>query len=198
MPMSQTESEENISRVENLIQLYEKLFTNKIGNESEQNDILRSAVVFLHSTVEELVRNLFIEKMPKQDRKTLDEIPFSVHIASHRSKGILLGELAHEYRGQFLDNIVLDSINAYVNSMNLNDITQLVYQLEKVKIDISGIKEIYPNLNSLMKRRHQIVHQMDRSNSLDPDTAPINSISVGEVKAWQVSTRKLIDHCLSQ
>lgn len=198
MPMSQTESEENISRVENLIQLYEKLFTNNIGNESEQNDILRSAVVFLHSTIEELVRNLFIEKMPKQDRKTLDEIPFSIHITSHRSKGILLGELAHEYRGHFLDNIVLDSINAYVNSMNLNDITQLVCQLEKVKIDISGIKEIYPNLNSLMKRRHQIVHQMDRSNSLDPDTAPINSISVDEVKAWRKSTKKLIDHCLSQ
>lgn len=198
MRMTKIESDENLARVDNLINLHARLADQHIGSSAERDDILRSAVVFLHSTIEELVRNLFIERLPNQERAILDEIPFSVHASSHRAKGIMLGELAREYNGIFIENIVLDSINSYVNSMNLNDTTQLSVQLKKVGIDISKISSEFQSINGLMKRRHQIVHQMDRSNSLDPDTYPISEIHESLVVSWRNSVQRLLKSCLEQ
>ena len=90
MKMSQLEFNENLKRVDNIISLHKKIAEMSIGAKEERDDILRSIVVFLHSTIEELVRNLFIERLPSMECKTLDDIPFSAHQSSHRKKGILL------------------------------------------------------------------------------------------------------------
>lgn len=197
MSMTEIESAENMTRVDNLLRLHEQLTSGDIGAKSERDEILRSAVVFLHSTIEELVRNLFIEKLPSRGQAILDEIPFSIHISSHRAKGILLGELLEKYSGKFLENIVHESIGAYVDTMNLNDTTQLSVQLQKAGIDISEISCEFHSITELMKRRHQIVHQMDRSNALDPDKSPISEIESSQVIGWRRSVDKLVQHCIA-
>lgn len=198
MKMSQLEFNENLKRVDNIISLHRKIAEMSIGAKEERDDILRSIVVFLHSTIEELVRNLFIERLPSMECKTLDDIPFSAHQSSHRAKGILLGELLNEYKGKLTENIVLDSINSYVDVMNLNDTTQLVSQLEKVKIDIRPLSYIFDDLNSLMQRRHQIVHQMDRKDVLDPDRTQISEIDGNVVINWRNKVNELALFCLGK
>lgn len=195
MSMSKMESTENLSRVDNLIKLYETLLHSNIASENERSEILRSVVVFLHSTIEELVRNLFIERLPNQSREVLDEIPFSIHTSSHRAKGILLGELIKSYNGRFIENILLESINSYVDAMNVNNTTQLSIQLSKVGINISDVSAEFASIDALMARRHQIVHQMDRSDPLDPHSSPISEIGLSEVSMWRNSVSNLVIYC---
>ncbi len=196
--MAEIESRENVARVDNLIENFKELDSHNLGEPAHRNDLLRACVVFLHSTIEELVRNLFVEKLPSLPRNVLDEIPFSIHRSSDRPKGIMLGELLHEYRGVFLENIALDSINSYVKVMNINDTVQLATQLKKVQIDKVPLEPTFPDIDGLMKRRHQIVHQMDRSNALDPDTAPVTDITLSQVETWRHSTVRLIELILKQ
>ena len=82
--------------------------------------------------------------------------------------------------------------------MNLNDTTQLVSQLEKVKIDIRPLSHIFEDLNLLMQRRHQIVHQMDRKDVLDPDRTQISEIDANVVVNWRNKVNELALFCLEK
>lgn len=196
--MADIESRENVERVDNLIENFKELDSRNLGEPGNRSDLLRACVVFLHSTIEELIRNLFVERMPSLPRNVLDEIPFSVHKSSNRSTGIKLGELLEEYRGRFLENIALDSINAYVDVLNINDTDRLATLLKKVQIDTVPLELVFPDINELMKRRHQIVHQMDRTNALDPDTGMVTDITLTQVIKWRDSTARLIQLVLGQ
>lgn len=150
------------------------------------NDILRAAVVFLHSALEEVIRNLFQHRLPHVNPENLNKIPFHDHEPTHRPKGILLGEL-QRYNGIYIENIIYRSINNYVDTININSSTQLVQCLQLAEVDHEQFVDFYPTLDSLMKRRHQIVHQMDRSNALDPLDSPVNEINQEIVANWRAA-----------
>lgn len=86
-----------------------------------------------------------------------------------------------------MENIIQESINKYVDTLNINNSTQLVECLKLVNIPIEPLRQFFEPLNSLVQRRHQIVHQMDRSNALDPLSYPINTIDITIVKDWTVA-----------
>lgn len=178
------EFNENITRVENLIDAYNKLDTANIGDVQVRKDVLRASVVFLHSTLEEVVRNLYLKRLPECDAKKLNKIPFAGHETTHRPKEILLGSLK-EFSGMFVDNVIINSINNYVQTMNINGANQLAECLDLVDIPIAPLRQYFPSLDALMLRRHQIVHQMDRKNSYDPIQGPITDIEVCEVELWK-------------
>lgn len=178
------EFQQNITRVDSLIVAYEKLITQSAEEAEVTNDVLRAAVVFLHSCLEEIIRNLYLYNLPNASVESLNKIPFTSHEASHRPKNIQLGDLL-EFRGLFVENIIQESINKYVDTLNINNSTQLVECLKLVNIPIEPLRQFFEPLNSLMQRRHQIVHQMDRSNALDPLSYPINTIDITIVKDWK-------------
>jgi hypothetical protein len=177
------EFQQNTDRVKNLILAFEMLEENNIGDSETRKDILRAAVVFMHSTLEEIIRNLFIGLLPDGKQEHLDKIPFVGHEV-RRSKGILLGHL-RDFREIFLGNIILESIKKYVDSLNINNTTQLSTLFEMVEIPIESLRQYFPELESLMTRRHQIVHQMDRRNELDPQTEPVTNIELNTVIDWK-------------
>lgn len=113
-------------------------------------------------------------------------MPFAAHEPSHRPKNIQLGDLL-EYQGQFVENVIRESINQYVNTLNVNNANQLVDCLKLADVPHEPLKQFFEPLDSLMKRRHQIVHQMDRTNELDPLASPINSIDANTVGAWSAA-----------
>lgn len=178
------EYKENITRVENLIDAYKTLDEANIGDLQVRKDVLRASVVFLHSTLEEIVRNLFLLRLPNGDPKKLNKIPFVGHESTHRPKDILLGSLK-EFSGQLVDNLIFHSINNYVDTMSINGANQLADCLELVDLPIHPLRKYFTSLDDLMKRRHQIVHQMDRGNSLDPLRDPITDINVSTVEQWK-------------
>jgi hypothetical protein len=177
------EFQQNTDRVQNLISAFQLLEENSSGNPETRKDILRSAVVFMHSTLEEIIRNLFTGLLPNGHHKHLNKIPFVGHKV-HHAKGIFLGHLK-DFSGRFVENIILESIENYVDTLNINNITQLCTLFEMVELSTESLQQYFPELESLMERRHQIVHQMDRSNKLDPQTEPVTNIELQTVIDWQ-------------
>ena len=49
-----------------------------------------------------------------------------------------------------------------------------------------------------MKRRHQIVHQMDRDDSLDPQFRAISEISLDEVREWFLTAIEFTNEIVRQ
>lgn len=177
------EFQQNTDRVKNLILAFQLLEENNIEDSETRKDILRAAVVFMHSTLEEIIRNLFIGLLPNGNNRHLNKIPFVGHEV-HHPKGILLGHLK-DFNGRFVENIILESIENYVDTLNVNNTTQLSTLFEMVEISTESLRQYFPELESLMKRRHQIVHQMDRSNELDPLMEPVTNIELQTVIDWQ-------------
>jgi hypothetical protein len=191
------EFSQNIYRVENLIAAYESLIKQSVDDTEVANDVLRAAVVFLHSSLEEIIRNLYLYNLPNASAENLSKIPFATHESSHRPKSIQLGDLL-EFKGQFVENVIQESINRYVDVLNINNATQLVECLKLANIPCEPLQQFFEPLNSLMQRRHQIVHQMDRSNELDPLAYPINIIDVEIVKSWKEAILGLASFLFAQ
>ncbi|WP_238912282.1 HEPN domain-containing protein [Achromobacter xylosoxidans] len=177
---------ENMSRVSNLIAASKDLVSQKASDIEPANDVLRAAVVFLHSSLEEIIRNLYLHRLPSAGTESLNRVPFAAHEPSHRPKSIQLGDLL-EYQGQFIDNVIRKSINQYVNTLNINNASQLVDCLKLAKVPHEDLRRFFEPLDSLMKRRHQIVHQMDRTNELDPLASPVASIDANIVDSWRAA-----------
>jgi hypothetical protein len=180
------EFNENIARVENLISASKRLVGEDISDTQLANEVLRAAVVFLHSSLEEIIRNLFLHKLPQVTPENLNKVPFNGHEPTHRPKGILLGDLL-EYRGQFVENLIRDSIDQYVNTININGTNQLVDCLKLADVPHEPLRPFFEPLDTLMKRRHIVVHQMDRSSKLDPLTSNLNDIDEAVVVAWKIA-----------
>lgn len=184
MRLLQEEALDNMNRVHRIIGLFEKAEALDIGLPEEREEVLRAAVVLLHSSLEEVVRNLFVERLPKCSVDVLNELSYPTPGNISKTKGVLLGDLFNDYQGRFVDNVIVDAINYHIDRMNINNSTQLSAMLHKVNIDTQELKSTLNELDELMKRRHQIVHQMDRNDRLDPDTRPISPIDLETVRNW--------------
>ncbi len=180
-----SEFDANMARVSNLIAIYIELRRPGAGRRSVQStDTLRAAVVFLHSALEEVIRNLFLWKLPLADSESLDEIPLTGMSPTHRPAPFLLGKLA-SHRGQFVDNLIRDSISAYVDYMNVNNKNEISRCLRMVGLESRDFSGYFPFLQLMMNRRHQIVHQMDRNHESGVGRHRAQSISVRQVQAWR-------------
>ena len=122
--------------------------------------------------------------LPNGSCENLNKIPFVGHNLATRPKGILLGDLK-DFEGTFVENVIIESIEKYVDTMNLNNATQLDVSFRMVDIETESLRQYYPDLENIMKRRHQIVHQMDRVNDLDPQSFPVTDIDFETLQAWQ-------------
>jgi hypothetical protein len=185
MDFTNGEFQENQRRVENLILAADDLVAASRGEISQ--DVLRAAVVFLHSSLEEIIRNLYVRRLPNvRNVENLNKIPLLTNPPSIRPTQILLGQLA-SFGGMFVENVIIKSIEAFVDSFNLNNTNQLAQSLKLAEIELVDLEPYFADLNRLMARRHQIVHQMDRTNELDPLTAPLSPIGADTVRQWKVA-----------
>lgn len=154
-------------------------------------------MVFLHSSLEEIIRNLYLYNLPNASAENLNKITLATNEHSHRPKSIQLGDLL-EFKGQFVENVIQESINRYVDVLSINNSTQLVECLKLANIRYEPLRQFFDPLNSLMQRRHQIVHQMDRSNELDPLAYPINIIDLEIVNNWKEAVTGLASALFAQ
>ena len=189
------EFSENLARVDSLIAAAQRLQADGAGGEELHRDVLRAATVFLHSTIEEIVRNLFLTRLPYSTPDRLNKIPLASHESTHRPKPIQLGDLA-AFRGRFVENVIIESINRFVDTLNINNSDQLVQCLELADLKIDPVRPFLANVDLLMKRRHQIVHQMDRAGE-DKLVAPINDIDEATVQTWRWSVQGFFEAILA-
>ena len=138
MDFTNGEFADNIGRASNLIAASRRLAD--ISGAPLAEDVLRAATVFLHASLEEVIRNLLVLRLPNVAPEKLDEIPLAVETGLRRSSKILLGSLV-QFRGKFVDNVITDSIHAYVDTFNLNNTSQLAQCLELAEIETATLRQ---------------------------------------------------------
>jgi RiboL-PSP-HEPN len=192
------EFSKNVSRVRNLVEIYELTRAAGRGRRSvSASDTLRAAVVFLHSSLEEVVRNVFLWKLPEASETSLNEIPLAGSSSSTgRAEKFFLGKLA-AHRGLFVDNVIRNSIDEFVDRLNVNNTNDLSHCLEMIGVAPSQFAQYFPRLQSLMERRHQIVHQMDRNETSGTGQHRAQSISKRQVELWLENLDRFVSGLLS-
>ncbi len=150
---------ENMERVRRLVSV-NALFVKAKVNDDVKSDILRSAVVFMHATLEELLREFATAFLPLGDEESLNTIPLAGSQPGARADKFNLGKLAR-FRGATVDNVLQQSVKEYLALSNYNDVGEVERLLRAMNFDSADIRKLYPKLTQMMSRRHQIVHRAD-------------------------------------
>ena len=181
----------NIERVCSLRKMYNSLRCDEIkeGKEYKFTDILRSAVVLLHSSFEEYYRSVLGYILPKTcTEDDLKNMSFLGSGGNHKDK-ITLGGLI-KLREKTVDQLITESIQESLRFTSFNDYQDIVSWSKKIKIDLSEFKE-QEKLNKLIHRRHKIVHEADNAKS--DDKYALAPIRENLVEDWIVVVCTLVE-----
>ena len=183
----------NIDRVKSLCALYNSLKTNEVkeGKDYKFTDVLRSAIVFLHSSFEEYFRNVLRDVLPTTcTQEDLQKISFTTKDGKHIDK-LTVGNLL-QYKGKTIDDLVADFIGDTLDTTSFNNYSDIVNWAQKIKVDLSSFTS-QDKIEKLIKRRHKIVHEAD-NNKTDKMNKPYSLTAIQEsvVKEWLDAVQDLV------
>lgn len=185
--------ESNISRVHNLLTIYEGLAGEGSGRRPvHSTDMLRAATVFLHTALEDFLRKLAGWKLPDGDRETLDDIPLVKISNTGNPVKFFLGSLA-VHRGKTVDSLIKESVSEHLAYVTVNDTNDINRILHSVGIKTELVQHLYPKLSDLMKRRHRIVHLGDVNPSHGRGHHAACPIITEDVRNWANAVSDLVD-----
>ena len=152
----------NLNRVRNLVEAYDVLGTSGVGRPSaQQTDVLRSAVVLLHASLEDLIRSSSERLLPHAAKQVLDMIGFPDGPGPNKTK-FSLGEL-NQYRSLSVDEVIQKAVQASLMRSNYNSVSELSAALQRIGMDANLLSPHQVTIESMMKRRHLIVHRADKN-----------------------------------
>ena len=184
--------DKNFLRLNNLIGLYKSLPGGQGRKPTNSLDILRATTVLAHSTLEDYLRNLLNWKLPDQNRDKINHIPLVGISETGRATKFTLGDLV-VHRGKTIDTIIHSSVTEYLSTVSFNDTSDIASALTGISLAVTKeIQEIFPTLNEMIKRRHNIVHRADRDNNIGSGHHKIKSISVRQIETWKKAIDKLV------
>ena len=183
----------NIDRVKSLCALYNSLKTNEVkeGKDYKFTDVLRSAIVFLHSSFEEYFRNVLRDVLPATcTQEDLQKISFTTKDGKHIDKLTVSNLL--QYKGKTIDDLVADFIGDTLDTTSFNNYSDIVNWAQKIKVDLSSFTS-QDKIEKLIKRRHKIVHEAD-NNKTDKmnKTYSLTAIQESVVKEWLAAVQDLV------
>lgn len=142
----------NLNRTSELVTNYES---------TANKDILRLSVVFIHATLEDLLRNLIFFKIQQLDNKiALPEVPLIG--TQGRKEKFNLNDLI-KYQSLTVKELLVQSCLEYVNRLTFNNTNDILKWFDKFEIDKEEIVEYLSSIEELLQRRHKIVHNADLS-----------------------------------
>lgn len=191
--------EKNYGRTNNLVSLYSTITAGKKGRRPIENlDLLRVTVVMLHSTLEDFLRNLQNWKLPNSSKDRLNKVPIIAANYDARKTKFELGELV-EHKGKSIEEVINLSVKEYLNSQSYNNTTDIFNALKDIDIvNNDKIKSFYPEIDKMIKRRHNIVHQADREFVIGNTIHKVKPINLEQVKKWQLSIDLLVLEIVKQ
>lgn len=181
---------ENLERVDNLIDIYlNKLQGSAPGKKPiHSTDILRVAIVMLHASFEDFLRNLLILNFPKENEQELNKVPLKGTGDKNPSK-FLLGKLI-PFGSETVESIIDASVKEYAVRQSFNNNADVDSVLQKIGVNTKNIKaKYYDDLQKFIQRRHQIVHAADRLQIGTEGTVKVMSINMKTIRKW----RKTVD-----
>jgi len=179
--------DKNYGRITNLLKIYKDLDENKAqGRRPTHNlDILRSSVVFTHSTLEDYLRNILIIKLPSSDAVILNTIPLIGVSENGRKTKFDLGDLV-AFKDLKIEKVIENSVKEYLKFVSFNDTNDIITNLTKISVKVTPkIAKLLPTLNEFIIRRHNIVHNADRELQARRGNHAIKSLNYNKVLKWQ-------------
>lgn len=174
----------NLQRVRKLVQVYRDLAGPGSGRRPvETVDLLRSAVVFLHATLEDVLRTLLVHRwVSAADPVHFEDIPVALSPESRQAK-VSLADLA-PHRGKTVEQILQASVEAHLARATFNHVGDVRTALIRSGIDAAFLTPHARRVAATMSRRHQIVHRADRQDAPGPGHHAGASLGVAAVEAW--------------
>ncbi|HWB78869.1 MAG TPA: hypothetical protein VG755_28100 [Nannocystaceae bacterium] len=176
----------NLSRVDSLVAAYEQRISARAGRSSVvDTDLLRAAVVFLHATLEDLVRSMLAARwLHATSPELFDRVRF-VLPGDRRPEKLGVGDLALHLRDKTAVEIVADAVEGHLAHSNIGNIDDLVLALRRAGIGYEFLPLHAGELYGLMQRRHWIVHRADRNERSGPGHHAARSLRLTEVRRWR-------------
>jgi hypothetical protein len=169
---------QNLARVESLLALY------PAGGSGRRHvasvDVLRAAVVFLHATLEDLIRGLLEWKLPSAPASAFDDVTLVGQ--KPRTKFAVADLVAH--RGKSVDELLRESVLAHLLESNFNHPGELASALTKIGFPETLLDPHRDQLGPMMARRHWIVHRADRNDQGGSGQHHARSLGQATVQTW--------------
>jgi hypothetical protein len=170
----------NLDRVQSLLALFDEV-ESKSG--PTKTDLLRAAVVFLHATLEDVIRTGLELKLPHARPEHLVMLDFAV--GDTTKEKINVAQLAR-HRGKTIDQLLRERIDAYLERSNFNNIADVDTALERLTVERSVLDPHKDALAAMMLRRHWIVHRADRNRAMiGPGQQRTSQISANTIATWK-------------
>lgn len=167
----------NMDRIHGLIKLSFSDIAPLRGTEPFQTDglradILRTIVVFLHATFEDILRTIARQRIAAvKSQDVLDKIPLVGTSRSGRAEKFYLGAL-NAHRGKSVDQLLQESVENYLDDTSFGSIRDVEGILIQMGLGTAPFKSLYADLDQMMQRRHRIVHDADLPSPKDSVSGP--------------------------
>ena len=180
---------QNIARVDNLCNIFEAVKVSPKRPTVKEGDVLRAAVVFLHSALENYLRSTLAEWLPRKgDKKAIDGI--SLPTSDARAEKFFLGALL-EFSGKSVDDLISESVQKHMTRVTFNDFSEICAWLKKININLTNFSGA-ETINTMIKRRHKIVHETDANRNSGSGNHYAASINLTTVKSWEGAVCELV------
>jgi hypothetical protein len=179
--------EKNIASVTELIKIYSER-TNKKGTKRESDiDILRAAVVFIHSSFESYYRQAvaigIISRLKSNDMADMDKLKFNVS-AKELYKAPAIG----------LSDALDGAVNAELENQSFGSYKRIREYAAHAGFDLKGFpQEKSDALHGMIQRRHAIVHDADRVKERGKWQKSKEKLSDTDVQNWLAATKDFVD-----
>lgn len=178
----------NMERADRLILIYEAIKSVDRGSIGA-TDILRGAVVFMHASLEELIRSLIIAAHANAPSAEIDKVPLASPKRARQAEKFLLGSLV-QYRGLTVDEVIRKSVEAHFQSQTFNNRSDLIRAMDIIGAEKKLARKLLTTLDAMLDRRHQIVHRVDRPKSKDDQWIRATSLSPRHVSKWSKTVKE--------
>ncbi len=189
----------NVKRLDNLLALYDELSAREAGKYS--SDLLRSAVVLLHATLEDVLRGLLKWKKLRSSATELAKIQFHLDQNGKGADKVTLCQLADFDENAPGDVTIRDFINASVkahyNKESFNNRAQIADALLTLGLTPKTYEKVLGVIHPMTQRRHQIVHQSDRVEAAGGKHGETKKITKEDVVPWLNAVKQFLGDVLA-
>ncbi len=171
----------NLARVRAIVGVYQERAGAGSGRRPvEIVDLLRAAVVFLHATMEDVLRSGLEWKWPDA---ASPELLVDVPVVGNKKVKIELADLI-AHRGKTVDEVIRLSIVAQLERSNFNNVGDLRTAVARMGLDPNLVIPYQGELAAMMGRRHRIVHRADRLDEVGSGHHGAASLGQSFVMHW--------------
>jgi hypothetical protein len=185
----------NLDRVRAIVVAYQGRARPGSGQQAvHATDLLRAAVVFLHATMEDVLRSALEWKWPETtSRELLSDVPVLGH---NRDGKIELADLL-PHRGTSVNDLIRRSVQTHLERTSFNHVGDVKKAIERMGLDPAVVTPYQGDLASLIARRHNIVHRADRLDGQGSGYHGAASLGQGLVSRWTASVEGLCTDILA-